>query len=455
MIISRSKEGVVAGVTVEEKEERKRKEGRNRAGLWPWLLSEGDSGREWLLKETERERTIRKKGRANVNGDVNGVASPVKGKREENRDKSNYSVRLYNTNIVRVRIELELESTKSELCLSHGQVCVRPLPGLGIMPSLCIGDQDLYHKQRSELELDPRINPDWNYIFRWIRFIFQTWVSLESVPNMDPCLAQINIKFNYNELKFAWNIINGADLCLQISALDQVKSGSCLLNDNLEEEEEEEEELREGKDNGDRSEINEDKDGRTHNVVSFYLRAPIDDTAAGNNAKSPDTLHPPKLIVPRSEFPSFLPPSSLPIELGTYKGQLFIETNLILKQHHVILTGTFPVYFGILKFTKNVSKISRTDSSKSGNQCLQQFLGQSKIALIIIIIIITTTKVNLRVKFWPVLGLYQDLFAGCKFHRRLITLILVENLTSPLFRAEESCELRAEVDRLAVPTGAN
>lgn len=50
-------------------------------------MSEGDSGREWLLKETERERTIRKKGRADVNGDVNGVASPVKGKREENRDK--------------------------------------------------------------------------------------------------------------------------------------------------------------------------------------------------------------------------------------------------------------------------------------------------------------------------------------------------------------------------------
>lgn len=53
---------------VEEKQERKRKEGRDRGGLWPWLLSEGDSGREWLLKETERERAIRKKGRADVNG---------------------------------------------------------------------------------------------------------------------------------------------------------------------------------------------------------------------------------------------------------------------------------------------------------------------------------------------------------------------------------------------------
>ncbi|KAK9305753.1 hypothetical protein QLX08_003486 [Tetragonisca angustula] len=82
------------------------------------------------------------------------------------------------------------------------------------------------------------------------------------------------------------------------------------------------EELREGKDNGDRSEIDEEKDGRTHNVVSFYLRAPIDGRTAGNNAKSPDTLHPPKLIVPRPEFPSFLPPSSLPIELGTCNGQL-------------------------------------------------------------------------------------------------------------------------------------
>lgn len=51
-------------VAVGEKGERKRKEGRDRGGL----LSEGDSGREWLLKETERERTIRKKGRADVNG---------------------------------------------------------------------------------------------------------------------------------------------------------------------------------------------------------------------------------------------------------------------------------------------------------------------------------------------------------------------------------------------------
>lgn len=55
-------------MVVEEKQERKRKEGRDRGGLWPWLLSEGDSGREWLLKETERERAIRKKGRADVNG---------------------------------------------------------------------------------------------------------------------------------------------------------------------------------------------------------------------------------------------------------------------------------------------------------------------------------------------------------------------------------------------------
>lgn len=64
-----------------------RKEEKSRGSGYVWLLSEEDSGREWLLKEAERERTIRKKGRVDVNGDVNGVASPMKGKREENRDK--------------------------------------------------------------------------------------------------------------------------------------------------------------------------------------------------------------------------------------------------------------------------------------------------------------------------------------------------------------------------------
>lgn len=64
-----------------------KKEEKSRGSSYAWLLSEEDSGREWLLKEAERERTIRKKGRVDVNGDVNGVASPVKGKREENRDK--------------------------------------------------------------------------------------------------------------------------------------------------------------------------------------------------------------------------------------------------------------------------------------------------------------------------------------------------------------------------------
>lgn len=80
--------GLNEGVTVEERGGvGGRKEEKSRGSGYVWLLSEEDSGREWLLKEAERERTIRKKGRVDVNGDVNGVASPVKGKREENRDK--------------------------------------------------------------------------------------------------------------------------------------------------------------------------------------------------------------------------------------------------------------------------------------------------------------------------------------------------------------------------------
>lgn len=96
-------------------------------------------------------------------------------------------------------------------------------------------------------------------------------------------------------------------------------------------------------------------------MVSFYLRAPIDDTAAGNNAKSPDTLHPPKLIVPRPEFPSFLPPSSLPIELGTYNGQL-VKPNpsdaisLHRNVSEMIVHVPFRTRYGKFEDTKYVEK---------------------------------------------------------------------------------------------------
>lgn len=58
-------------------------------------------------------------------------------------------------------------------------------------------------------------------------------------------------------------------------------------------------------DNEDQSEIDEDKDGRISVMCRSTCVRPLT-IHDRHNAKSPDTLHPPKLIVPRSEFPSFL-----------------------------------------------------------------------------------------------------------------------------------------------------
>lgn len=80
--VGRVEEGWYDGQRKEKKKKKKREEIAAVAVVWErWRTW------EWLLKETERETTIRKKGKTDVNSDVNGVALAVKGKREENRDK--------------------------------------------------------------------------------------------------------------------------------------------------------------------------------------------------------------------------------------------------------------------------------------------------------------------------------------------------------------------------------